>query len=127
MAKGRAIGQFEAMLGVVGLLALGVAYSIVTGWNPLPRLQGWLDRTRTLAEPAPAWTVTTTDEPSSAVAVGTTAVVAGGRALSGYTLANGTQQWAREVAWSAVAGAGAGSVVVAGRPTRGYGEPGPAP
>jgi hypothetical protein len=58
MAKGRAIGQFEAMLGVFGVLALVVAYSIVTGWNPLPRLQGWLDRTRTLAEPAPAWTVT---------------------------------------------------------------------
>jgi outer membrane protein assembly factor BamB len=120
MAKGRAVGRFEAMLGVVGLLALGVAYSIATGWNPLPRLQGWLDRTRTLAEPAPAWTVTTTDEPSAAVAVGNSAVIFAGRTATGYTLATGTQQWAREVAWSAVAGSGAGAVVVAGKSKRGY-------
>src|SRR5256714_940993 len=120
MAKGRSIGQSEAMLGVVGLLALGVAYSIATGWNPLPRLQGWLDRTRTLAEPAPAWTATTTDEPSAAVAVGNAAVLLAGHNATGYTLANGTQQWAREVAWSAVAGSGAGAVVVAGKPKRGY-------
>jgi hypothetical protein len=116
MAKGRAIGQFEAMLGVVGLLALGVAYSIATGWNPLPRLQGWLDRNHTLAEPAPAWTVTTTDEPSSVVAVGTAVVIMTGRTVSGYTLGSGTQQWTKEVPWSAVAG----SVVVAGKNKRGY-------
>jgi hypothetical protein len=120
MAKGRAIGQFEAMLGVFGLLALVVAYSIVTGWNPLPRLQGWLDRTRTLAEPAPAWTVTASDEPSGAVAVGTAVVISAGTNVSGYTLASGTQQWTREVAWSAVAGSGAGAVVVAGKSKRGY-------
>src|SRR5436305_4436089 len=116
MAKGRASGRFEAVLGVVGLLALGVAYSMTTGWNPLPRLQGWLDRTRTLAEPAPAWTVTTTDEPSGAVVVGTTVVIFTGRVVSGYTLGSGTQQWTREAPWSAVAGA----VVVAGKPKRGY-------
>src|SRR5689334_17368262 len=98
MAKGRAIGQFEAMLGVIGLLALGVAYSIVTGWNPLPKLQGWLDRTRTLAEPAPAWTVTAS-EPSGAVVVGATVVLSAGRTVSGYTLSGGSQQWSRDTGW----------------------------
>jgi hypothetical protein len=120
MAKGRAIGQFEAMLGVVGLLALGVAYSIVTGWNPLPKLQGWLDRTRTLAEPAPAWTVTASGEPTGAVVAGTAVVITSGRTVSGYTLGGGTQQWTREAGWSAVAGSGAGAVVVAAKPKRGY-------
>src|SRR5256884_86107 len=61
MAKGRAIGQFEAMLGVVGLLALGVAYGVATGWNPLPRLPGWLDRAPALAAPAAPRAVTSRD------------------------------------------------------------------
>ena len=63
MANGRAIGRFEAALGVVGLLALGVTYSVATHRNPLPAVQGWLDRSQTLAEPAPAWTVRTGDQP----------------------------------------------------------------
>jgi len=120
MAKGRAIGQFEAMLGVVGLLALGVAYGVATGWNPLPRLQGWLDRAHALAEPAPAWTVTAGDEPSGAVVAGTAVVISSGRTVSGYTLSGGTQQWTRETGWSAVAGSGAGAVVVAAKAKRGY-------
>src|SRR2546429_305983 len=84
MAKGGAIGRVEAILGVVGVLALGVTYSIATGWNPLPAAQAWLDKHRTLAEPAPAWTVKVAEEPSGAgVAAGTVVVTAGG-AATGY-------------------------------------------
>src|SRR5437764_1098946 len=71
MANGRAIGRFEAALGVVGLLALGVTYSITTGWNPLPGVQNWLNRSQTLAEPAPAWTVRTGDQPTWAAGTAT--------------------------------------------------------
>jgi hypothetical protein len=52
--------------------------------------------------------------------VGTTVVISAGSGVSGYTLGGGSQQWIREAGWSAVAGSGAGAVVVAGRPKRGY-------
>src|SRR5947209_5980462 len=120
MAKGRAIGRFEAALGVVGVLALGVTYSVVTGWNPVPKLQDWLDRSRTLAEPAPAWTAKVSDQPSGAVVVGTTVVVTAGTAISGYRLGGGELVWTRDAPWSAVAGSGAGAVVVAGKSGKGY-------
>ena len=41
MAKGKAVGRFEAVLGLVGLLALGVTAVLITGWNPLPQVQDW--------------------------------------------------------------------------------------
>jgi outer membrane protein assembly factor BamB len=115
MANGRAIGRFEAALGVVGLVALGVTYSITTGWNPMPTVQGWLDRSQTLAEPAPAWTVRTGDQPSWAVVAGGVAVVSTGGEVSGYDARGGTQLWTHRVAWGAVAG----PVVVVGQ-RRGY-------
>src|SRR2546430_9407296 len=108
MAKGRAIGQFEAMLGVVGLLALGVAYGVATGWNPLPRLQGWLDRAHALAEPAPAWTVTAGAEPSRAGVAGTPVVISSGRTVTGDTPRGGTPHWTPETRRSAVARSGCG-------------------
>jgi outer membrane protein assembly factor BamB len=120
MANGRAIGRFEAALGVIGLLALGVTYSVATHRNPLPAVQGWLDRSQTLAEPAPAWTVRTGDQPSWAVAAGAVAVVEAGGTVSGYGLANGSQVWSRAATWAAVAGSGAGAVVVIGQPRQGY-------
>jgi len=118
MAKGKAFGRFEAALGVVGLLALGAAYAMVTGWNPLPALQDWLVHSRLMSEPEPTWAVTVADQPASAVVAGGVVVVAMGNRVDGYLLADGAQQWTREVAWSAVAGLGAGSVVVAGKPER---------
>ena len=120
MANGRAIGRFEAALGVVGLLALGVTYSVATHRNPLPAVQGWLDRSQTLAEPAPAWTVRTGDQPSWAVAAGSVAVVDAGGTVSGYALATGSLGWSRSAAWGAVAGSGAGAVVLIGQPGQGY-------
>src|SRR5438046_8646348 len=120
MANGRAIGRFEAALGVVGLLALGVTYSVATHRNPLPAVQGWLDRSQTLAEPAPAWTVRTGDQPSWAVAAGSVAVVDAGGTVSGYALATGSLGWSRSAAWGAVAGSGAAAVVPICQPGQGY-------
>ena len=120
MANRRAFGRFEATLGVVGVLALGLTYSIATGWNPLPAVQSWLDRSQTLAEPSPAWTVRTGDQPSWAVVAGSVAVVGAGGTVGGYALSGGSELWTRAATWSAVAGSGAGAVVVIGQPTQGY-------
>ncbi len=120
MAKGRASGRFEALLGVVGIVALVVAYSMATGWKPLPKVADWLDRHRTLAEPAPAWTTRVGDQPSGAVVLGGTVVLTAGHTMSGYRLADGTLRWTRAAPWSAVGGSGVSAVVVAGRGGHGY-------
>lgn len=120
VANGRAIGRFEALLGVVGLAALFVAYSVATGWKPLPKVADWLDRHRTLAEPAPAWTARVGDQPSGTVVLGASVVLTAGHTISAYRLAGGALRWTRSAPWSAVAGSGASAVVVAGRGGHGY-------
>src|SRR5579859_8156765 len=120
MAKGRAIGRFEAVLGVVGLTALAIAYAMVTGWNPLPTLQGWLEHSRIIASPAPTWAVTVDDEPKNAVVVRAVVVVNMGETVAGYLESGGAKEWSRDVAWSAVAGSGLGAVVIAGK-SQGHG------
>ena len=116
MAKGSAFGRFELALGIVGLAALVVAYSMVTGKNPLPTLQGWLDRARVLSEPAPVWSVKLADQPSSAVAAGNVWVIVSNGSVAGYTLDSGQLMWTHQGDWSAVAGTGSGAVVVVGKP-----------
>jgi hypothetical protein len=121
MAKGGAFRRFQTALGVVGLAALGVTILLATGRNPWPTLQGWLDRTRVLSEPAPAWSVKVGDQPSSAVVARGVVVIASSGLVGGYALSDGARLWTHEVEWSAVAGAGVGAVVVAARTgVRGY-------
>lgn len=121
MAKGRALGRFELWLGIVGLLALALAYATATGWNPWPIVQDWLERSHSLARPAPRWTVTVDNQPSSAIVARGVVVVGMGDQVSGYLIDSGAQQWTRNVAWSGVAGLSPGSVVIAGRTgRRGY-------
>jgi PQQ-like domain len=115
VANGRAFSRFQSALGVVGLVALGLTVALATGRNPWPTLQSWLDRTRVLSEPAPAWSVKVGDQPSSAVVARTSVVVTSSGLVGGYALSGGSLLWTHEVAWSAVAGVGAGAVVVAGR------------
>jgi outer membrane protein assembly factor BamB len=120
VASGRAFSRFQAALGVVGLLALGVTITMATGRNPWPALQSWLDRTRVLSEPAPAWSVKVGDQPSSAVVARGAVVIASSGLVGGYALNGGGRLWTHEVPWSAVAGVGSRAVVVAGRTGRGY-------
>jgi putative pyrroloquinoline-quinone binding quinoprotein len=115
MAKGKAIGRFEAALGLIGLAALGLAYAMVTGWNPMPAVQGWLERSRIIADPPPTWAATVDNEPSTAVVVRGVVVVAMDDEVAGYLENGGGKEWSRDVAWSAVAGSGLGAVVVAGK------------
>lgn len=121
MARGSRFGRFEAALGIIGIAALGTAYAMVTGWNPLPAVQGWLDRSRIIASPAPTWAVTVDNEPSNAVVVRGVVVVNMGDSVAGYLETGGTKEWSHDVRWSAVAGSGLSAVVIAGRTQgRGY-------
>jgi outer membrane protein assembly factor BamB len=122
MANGRAIGRFEAALGLVGILALGITYSLITGWNPWPSVQGWLDRTHTLAAPAAAWTTHTGDPATSATLAGGALVVITGGSVESIDPSTGTQLWSAHAGYAAVAGQPTGQpVVIAGHPaSRGY-------
>jgi outer membrane protein assembly factor BamB len=120
VANGRAVGRFEAVLGLIGIIALVVTYSLITGWNPLPAAGNWLDKVRSFSEPAATWKVTVGDQPSNAV-VGSNAVIIGARGnVEARRLSNGEKIWSRDVDWAAVAG-GDGAVVIAGRTGKGHG------
>lgn len=120
MANGRAFGRFEAVLGLVGLLALAVTYSLITHWNPLPQAGAWLQKVTTFSEPAPAWKVTVGNTPSSAVVASDAVVVSARGYVEARRLGTGEKIWTRDVAWSGVAGPN-GAVVIAGRNTKKHG------
>jgi outer membrane protein assembly factor BamB len=124
VAKGRAIGRFEAFLGIVGILALVVTYALITGWNPLPGVTNWwnkaVNNTRTLSQPEPAWHVQTGDQPNGAFAVGSTVVVTSRGDVTGYSAGAGQKLWTKTVPWAGVAGDGSSAVVIAGRDKHGY-------
>jgi outer membrane protein assembly factor BamB len=110
----------QAALGLFGILALVVTYSIITKWNPLPAVSHWLDRGRTLSTPAPVWTIQVPDQPSAAALARGAVVISAHATVEVRRAAAGDRIWSKGVAWSAVAGADDGAVVVAGRDKRGY-------
>lgn len=120
MANGRAFGRFEAVLGLVGLIALAVTYSLLTHWNPLPQAGAWLQKIGTFSEPAPTWKVTVGNTPSSAVVASDAVVVMARGYVEARRLGTGEKIWSRDVAWSGVAGPN-GAVVIAGRNTKKHG------
>jgi len=116
MAKGRAIGRFEAVLGLIGVLALVVTYSVITGWNPLPSWANWIEEqtVRTLASPPTAWTARVGDEPQAAAVFDRVIVVTAEGSVEGRDPLNGVKLWSYPAAWSAAAG-NSQPVVVVGR------------
>jgi len=116
MATGRTVGRFEALLGLVGIIALVVAYGLVTGWNPLPGFAAWLRNatTTTLSNPHTPWVERAGDEPSFAAVTQEVIVVGGGGSVEARNPVNGSLLWTYSVDWAAVAGDQA-PVVVAGR------------
>ncbi|MGH3740962.1 MAG: PQQ-binding-like beta-propeller repeat protein, partial [Micromonosporaceae bacterium] len=119
MAKGAA-GRFQTFLGFIGLVALGVTASIVTGVNPmeyvedaastaLERIQG------NLATPDPEWSERV-DGPAVAATVTTShVVVVLNGAVEVRERSDGSPAWYRMVDWATPAG----EVVVAGRSSGG--------
>jgi len=113
VATRSAKSRIETGLGVFGILALGVTLAIVFQWNPWPDIRDWLDeRTRTLSEPATAWTQRAAGQPD-AVGITERAVVAlMGDMVEARDRGNGNLQWRREADWAAMAGSPAGGVVI---------------
>lgn len=115
----RAFGRFEAALGLIGVLALGTTYILITGWNPLPQLQtGWnnfIAHAGALSDPKTQWSERVGDQPSAAIVAGDAAVVTMRGTVEARGLHSGTVLWTRPADWVAVAGNGSGSVVIVGR------------
>jgi hypothetical protein len=113
VATRSAKSRIETGLGVFGILALGVTLAIVFQWNPWPDIRDWLDeRTRTLSEPATAWTQRAAGQPD-AVGITERAVVAlMGDMVEARDRGTGNLQWRREADWAAMAGSPAGGVVI---------------
>lgn len=123
MARGKAVGRFEAALGLIGVVALAVTVSVITGWNPLPRVQkgveDWLARTGSIAEPPAKWVKRVGGQPTAAVVAGSAVIVTMRGTIEGRSLTNGEVLWSREADWAAVAGDENAAVAVVGR--RGFG------
>jgi hypothetical protein len=118
VAQGRAIGRLEAALGVVGVLALGLTYVLLTGWNPVPAVLDWVDRLGSLSRPEPAWKARAPERPEYAVVAGRTVIVIMPGAVEARQASSGDKIWSRAVPWASVAGEGSSAVVVAGRENR---------
>jgi outer membrane protein assembly factor BamB len=117
MAGGRAVGRFEVAIGVIGLLALGTTLMIITGWSPLPAIQGWLNRVVSVSSPAPTWSHRLGGRPESATVTVTGEVIVTMRGrVEAYHVVTGAPLWGRDVDWAVTAG----DVVVTGVDGHGY-------
>lgn len=116
MAKARAVARVQALFGLIGVIALVVTYSLITGWNPLPSWGDWLRNAavRTLSNPATTWTVRAGDEPTAATVLSQAIIVTAKGSVEARDPATGTRLWSHDSSWAAVAG-GTRPVVLVGR------------
>jgi hypothetical protein len=120
VANGRVIGRFEAILGLVGLLALVVTYSLITKWNPLPAAGAWLAKAGTgFSEPAAVWKVTVGNQPTDGTLASDAIVIGSQGNVEAYRSSSGEKLWAHDDDWAAVAGGG--DVVIVGRTGKAHG------
>jgi outer membrane protein assembly factor BamB len=98
---------FAATLVIV-LAATGV-------WNPFPRVWDWVNSSEPLSTPDVVWQQRLGGTPKSVVIAGDAAVVEHRTTVEARGLATGVRLWEKEADWAAVAGDGAGSVVVTGK------------
>lgn len=117
---GRVARRLENLLGVVGIVALVITYSLITGWNPVPGMLDWLARAGSVSSPETAWKTRLGTKPEHAVVAGPAVVVVMRDAVEARDAKTGEELWSREVRWAAVAGADATAVVVVGHGSRGY-------
>ena len=115
VANGKAVGRFEAALGVIGVLALGTTAILITGWNPLPQVQDWFQRAGKLAVPEANWVQRVGGQPSAAVVAGGAVIVNMRGMIEARGLSAGTTLWQREADWAAVAGDESATVAIVGR------------
>jgi outer membrane protein assembly factor BamB len=106
VAKGRAIGRFEAAIGLIGLIALGVTLAITLQWNPWPAIDAWLQQTMAVTSPSTPWRVRLVVKPlTGAIADGGQVILVGRDRVEALDPVTGTTIWFREDAtWGVVAG-----------------------
>jgi hypothetical protein len=115
---GKAVGRFEAAIGVIGILALATTLIITTGVNPLVSIMDWLDRVTSVSSPAPAWNQRMAGRPSHAGITNSAQVIVTSRGrVEGRYVSDGGVIWQHDAPWATAAG----DVVVAGLGGRGYG------
>ncbi len=115
MAERRAIGRFEAALGVVGLLALATTYALITGWNPVPTVLNWVESANSLSEPEVTWKARLGARPEYVVATSQAVLAVGRDGVEARDVRTGAKIWSRDAPWASVAGADPAAVVVAGQ------------
>lgn len=114
---GKAVGRFEATIGVIGILALVVTLAMTTGWNPGTSFMGWLDRVSSVSKPGPTWQLRLGGRPTAAgFTNGAQVIVTSPGLVEAHRLDNGALIWRHKAPW----GTAAGDVAVMGRGSRGY-------
>lgn len=111
--------RFEQLLGVIGVLALLITWSLVSGWNPIPGLLEKVGKVGGLARPEASWVERVGGQPSAAVVADRAVIVTMRGAIEARDIGTGAVIWKRDADWAAVAGDEATTVVVVGR--RGHG------
>jgi outer membrane protein assembly factor BamB len=119
VAKGRAIGRFEAAIGLIGLIALGVTLSITLQWNPWPAVDSWLQQTLAVSSPSTPWRVRMVGKPlTAAIADSGQVIVVMRDRVEALAPATGAEVWHRdEASWGIVTG---DVVVIGNKDGRGY-------
>jgi hypothetical protein len=92
---------------VIVLAATGV-------WNPFPRVWEWVNQSRPLSSPAPAWQQRLGGTPKSVTIAGRAAVVEHRTTVEARGMSGGVRLWERDADWGAVAGEADNAVVVTG-------------
>jgi outer membrane protein assembly factor BamB len=116
MAGRKVFAKIQAVFGLLGVVAILVTYSIITGWNPLPSWGSWIANaaSRSLSKPATTWVKRAGNEPRTAAVVGSFVVVATEGSVEVHGLALGEKIWEQQASWAVAAG-DSRPVVVAGR------------
>jgi hypothetical protein len=120
VADGRTVGRFEAALGVIGVMALVVTYSLLTGWNPIAGLKlsdfwTWLSTPSSLSKPETNWTTRVGGQPTGAAIANQSVLVFMRGVVEAHDVRTGTVRWSREADWGAVAGSEGAAVAVVGK------------
>ena len=118
MAARKAFARVQAIFGLLGVVAILVTYSIITGWNPLPGWGNWIANAtvRSLSKPATTWVKRAGNEPTTAAVVNSYVIVATEGSVEVHGLALGEKIWDQQASWAVTAG-DTRAVVVAGRVT----------
>jgi len=106
-----------------GLAALVIVIVLATTntWNPFPKLWAWFNTSTPIAAGVASWQQTIGGSPQDVTIANDAVIVSYRTSVEAYGLAAGVKLWGSDADWAAVAGKGAGAVVVTGRLlTKGY-------